>query len=304
MIELVEVSPRDGLQNEAAILSVDAKVALIGRAVAAGVRRIEVASFVNPARVPQMADAEAVIAALRLGADVRTIGLVLNERGAERALATAIGELGLVVPMTDGFAIANQGMAAAECAAMAERVLARAHAAGRPAQVTLAVAFGCPFDGAVEAERVGALARRLSAARLREISLADTIGIARPHEVERLVAMVSDAVRPLPVRVHFHDTHGMGVANSLAAVAAGAVTVDAAIGGTGGCPFAPGAAGNVASEDVVYALGGQLGAVDIDQLVDTAQWLNERLGRSRESAVMRATTASRLRALDDIRRKG
>lgn len=307
MIELAEVSPRDGLQNEAVILPVDAKVALIERAVAAGVRRIEVASFVNPARVPQMADAEAVITALRLGSEVRTIGLVLNERGAERALATAIGELGLVVPMTDGFAIANQGMAAEDCAAMAERVLARAHAAGRPAQVTLAVAFGCPFDGAVEPDRVIAVARRLAAAPSaspREIALADTIGIARPHEVERLVAMVRDAVRPLPVRVHFHDTHGMGVANSLAAVAAGAVTVDAAIGGTGGCPFAPGAAGNVASEDIVYALGGKLGAVDIDQLVDTAQWLNERLGRSRESAVMRATIASRRRASDDIGRQG
>ncbi|WP_422059701.1 hydroxymethylglutaryl-CoA lyase [Sphingopyxis sp.] len=295
MVELVEVSPRDGLQNEAAILSVQAKVALIERAVASGVRRIEVASFVNPSRVPQMADAEAVIENLRLDAAVRTIGLILNDRGAERALATGIGELGLVVPVTDGFAIANQGMSAEDCTAMAVRVLARAHAAGRPAQVTLAVAFGCPFDGAVAQGRVVALARRFAASPLLEVSLADTIGIARPHEVERLVGQVCDAIRPMPVRVHFHDTHGMGVANSIAAVKAGAVTVDAAIGGTGGCPFAPGAAGNVASEDIAYAFGPQRVAVDLNLLVEAARWLNGELGRTRESAVMRATAAAATR---------
>lgn len=296
MIELVEVSPRDGLQNETAILSAATKVALIERAVAAGLRRIEVASFVNPSRVPQMADAEAVIAALRLDPTIRTIGLVLNERGAKRALATNIGEIGLVVPMTDGFAIANQGMSAEGCAAMAERVLAEAQEAGRPAQVTLAVAFGCPFDGAVDPLRVVAMARRLAGSPIREISLADTIGIARPDEAGRLVALVRDAVAPLPVRVHFHDTHGMGVANSVAAAAAGAATIDAAIGGTGGCPFAPGAAGNVASEDIAYAFGDRIaGGIDVDQLVDTGCWLNGKLGKASESAVMRATIAARNR---------
>jgi hydroxymethylglutaryl-CoA lyase len=290
MIELVEVSPRDGLQNEDSILSTDDKVALIARAVAAGARRVEVASFVHPRLVPQMADAEAVVAALPRRAGVRHIGLVLNARGAERALQTGIDELGVVVAATDAFAKANQGRTSAETVAMAEAVLARAAGAGRAAQVTIAVAFGCPFEGAVDPRRVVGIARRLAAAGPTEIALADTIGVARPHEVTGLVAALIAAIAPLPVRVHFHDTRGMGVANVCAAVAAGAVTIDAAIGGTGGCPFAPGAAGNVATEDVLYALDGRMEG-DLNGIVDTAFWLNERLGRARLSAQMRARRA-------------
>ncbi|WP_024354844.1 hydroxymethylglutaryl-CoA lyase [Brevundimonas naejangsanensis] len=287
MIELVEVSARDGLQNEKTILSTADKVQLIEKAIAAGARRLEVASFVNPKLVPQMADAEAVIAALPRRDDVRTIGLVLNERGAGRALATSVDELGIVVAASDVFGTANQGLDVDASLAMAGRVIEQARAAGRDAQVTISVAFGCPLSGAVDPARVVEMARRLAAFGPLEIALADTIGVARPDEVSRLVAAVVEAVRPLPVRVHFHDTRGTGVANAVAAVAAGAVTVDASIGGTGGCPFAPGAAGNVASEDVTYALNGQM-AVDVDALCAAAVWLNEKLQRTRTSAMTRA----------------
>ncbi len=294
MIELVEVSPRDGLQNEPTVLSTDDKVALIRRAEAAGVLRLEVASFVNPRLVPQMADAEAVIAALPARPDRVRIGLVLNLRGAERALATSVDELGAVCTATDAFGMANQGRPSEATVQESCAILALAHARGRRAQATIAVAFGCPFEGAVDPQRVVAIARTLAAAGAREVAIADTIGVARPGEVSRLTALVAAAVRPLPVRVHLHDTRGMGVANVMAAVDAGARTIDAAIGGTGGCPFAPGAAGNVASESVAYALGPRV-AVDGEALLDAAFWLNERLGRTMVSPLMRSRAKSVLR---------
>ncbi len=287
MIELVEVSPRDGLQNEAALLPTADKIALIGMAVDAGVRRIEVASFVNPRRVPQMADAEAVVAGLGPRPGVTTIGLVLNAKGAERALLTGVDEIGLVAVASDAFGIANQGMTRADSIAMVQDVAPRVRAAGRSVQATIAVAFGCPFSGAVPRADVVAMARAIAATGVGEVALADTIGIARPAEVRALVAEVAAAIHPLPVRAHFHDTRGMGVANALAAVDAGAVTIDAAIGGTGGCPFAPGATGNVASEDVVFAFGDRM-ALDLKALVRTGYWLNARLDRAERSALMRA----------------
>lgn len=286
MIELVEVSPRDGLQNEPCTLPTADKIALVERAVAAGVRRLEVASFVHPGKVPQMADAEAVVAGLPRG-DARYIGLVLNRRGALRALETAVDEIGLVCAATDTFGVRNQGLTASASLDMACDVVRFCRDQGRDAQVTIAVAFGCPFEGAVDADKVVAMARRIADAGAIEVAIADTIGVARPEQAERLTQAVAAAIRPLPVRVHFHDTRGMGVANVMAAVRAGAATVDAAIGGTGGCPFAPGSAGNVASEDVAYALGEGVG-LDLDRLVAAARWLDARLGRDRTSAVTRS----------------
>ena len=285
-IELVEVSPRDGLQNEPRVLPTADKIELVRRAIDAGARRLEVASFVHPDKVPQMADAEAVVAGLPPGA-ARYVGLVLNKRGALRALGTAIDEIGVVCAASDTFGMRNQGLDAGQSLDMACDVLRFCQEQGRPAQATIAVAFGCPFEGAIAPGKVVAMARRLADAGAIEIALADTIGIARPAEVGKLATDVAAAIAPLPLRVHFHDTRGMGVANVIAAIRAGAVTVDAAIGGTGGCPFAPGAAGNVASEDVAYALGDALD-LDIAKLVETAGWLNARLGRERTSAVARA----------------
>ena len=289
-VEIVEVGPRDGLQNEKVLVSTADKVELVRRAVAAGARRIEVTSFVNPRRVPQMADAEAVVAALGAVPGVTRIGLVLNERGAERALACGLDQIGAVAVASDPFGIRNQGQTSVESAEVAARIIALAQAAGRPAQVTIATAFGCPFGGEVDPGHVAALARQLAAANPAEIGLADTIGVAVPAQVTRLVAAVRAAIGEIPVRVHFHDTRNTGIANVWAAIEAGARTVDAAIGGLGGCPFAPGAAGNVATEDVVYMLerSGVATGLDLDAVIAAAHWLGTVMGKEMPSMLAKA----------------
>ncbi|MDP3908583.1 hydroxymethylglutaryl-CoA lyase [Novosphingobium sp.] len=279
-VELIEVGPRDGLQNDSVILPTETKVELIRKLIAGGARRLEIASFVNPRRVPQMADAEAVIAGLGVCDAVR-IGLVLNQRGAERAIASGIDELGAVCVASDSFGIRNQGQDSAATVDTALAILRLAAAAGRRAQVTIAVAFGCPFEGEVSADRVIDIARSLAAGNPREIALADTIGVAVPAHVSQLVTAVRQAVAPIPVRAHFHDTRGTGIANVWAAVEAGATMIDSSIGGLGGCPFAPGAAGNVATEDVHYLLsrsGIATGRAAAD-LAATSAWLSGHLGK-------------------------
>jgi hydroxymethylglutaryl-CoA lyase len=289
-ITWVEVSPRDGLQNDPAHLDTATKIALIRRLAHAGARRIEVASFVNPKRVPQMADAEAVIAGIADVAGIEPIGLVLNERGAERALATAVGELGAVAVASDALGIANQGQSAAETVGVAARIVAMARAAGRCAQVTIAASFGCPYEGEVPGARVVGMAAELAEAGPREIALADTIGVANPAHVSRLVRAVEKAVAPLPVRVHFHNTRGTGLANVWAAVEAGASVIDGSLGGVGGCPFAAGAAGNIASEDAVYLLerAGVATGLDLARLIDASHWFAGVLGKELPSMVARA----------------
>ncbi len=289
-IEIVEVGPRDGLQNEAALVSVANKVELIRRCITAGARRIEVASFVNPRKVPQMADAEAVVERLGQVAGVTRIGLVLNQRGAARALACGIDQLGAVAAASDTFGMRNQGQDSAQSVAEAQRVIALAKAAGRSAQVTIATAFGCPFQGEIDPAHVVAMARRLAEAGPSEIALADTIGVAVPAEVTALIGAVRAAIAPLPVRVHFHDTRNTGIANVWAAVAAGAVTVDAALGGLGGCPFAPGAAGNVGTEDVAYLLqrSGIETGLDLPQLLEASHWLAGVMGKPLPASLARA----------------
>ena len=252
-VTILEVSPRDGLQNEKVAFSTDQKLELVGRAIAAGARRIEVASFVHPGKVPQMADAEAVVAGLPRGA-ARYIGLVLNKRGALRALATAIDEIGIVCAASDSFGMRNQGLDAAQSLQMACDVLRLCREHDRAAQVTIAVAFGCPFEGAVDAGKVVDMARRLAAAGPTEVAIADTIGVGIPPQVTDLLGRLREAVPHIPARVHFHDTRHTGVANAWAAWQAGADVIDASMAGLGGCPFAPNATGNVATEDVVYML--------------------------------------------------
>lgn len=289
-VELVEVGPRDGLQNESALVSTADKVALIRRCVAAGARRIEVASFVNPRKVPQMADAEAVVDLLGEVEGVTRIGLVLNLRGAERALACGIDQLGAVAVASDSFGIRNQGQTSAQSVEEATKIVATARAAGRSAQVTIATAFGCPFEGVVDPAHVVAMARALAQAGPVEVALADTIGVAVPAEVTALVSAVRAAVASLPVRVHFHDTRNTGLANVWAAVEAGAATVDASLGGLGGCPFAPGAAGNVGTEDVAYLLSrsGVETGLDLATLITASQWLAGVMGKALPASVSRA----------------
>jgi hydroxymethylglutaryl-CoA lyase len=290
-IEFIEVGPRDGLQNEKELVSTADKLGLIQRALDAGVKRIEVASFVNPKRVPQMADAEEVCAGLPPRDDVTYIGLVLNARGAERAIATGrIDELGAVAVATDGFAIANQGQSSAETVETCKTIINMAKAAGLSGQATISAAFGCPFDGEVAEDRVVAMAQAIAKAGPVEIALADTIGVANPAHVKRLVSRVKTLIDPLPVRVHFHNTRGTGLANVWAAIEAGATRVDAAIGGLGGCPFAPGAAGNVCSEDVIYMLdrAGIETGMDLQKLIETNHWLSAIMGRSLPGMVAKA----------------
>lgn len=289
-VEIVEVGPRDGLQNEPTCVSTADKIILVERAITAGVRRIEVASFVNPRRVPQMADAEAVIAALPRCPDVTYIGLVLNQRGVERALATSIDELGAVCVASDGLGIRNQGQESQASLDVACDVVRMAHSHGRSAQVTIAAAFGCPFDGEVAMDRVVAMAKAAAASGAREVALADTIGVAVPQDVEKLVARTVQAIAPVPVRAHFHNTRNTGLGNVWAAINAGASTIDASIGGLGGCPFAPGAAGNVATEDVAYMLdrSGVATGLDLAQLIEAASWLSIVMGKQLPGLVSRA----------------
>ena len=289
-IEIVEVAPRDGLQNESRLFSVSQKVTLIKHAAATGAKRIEIASFVRADRVPQMADAEAVIAALDLPDDVVTIGLVLNLRGAERALATAVKEIGAVAVASNSFAERNQGQTARESAEVAAAVIARAREEGRRAQATIAAAFGCPFEGVVPPERVVRMATRMAEAGPVEVALADTIGVAVPDEVAALVTQVRAAIAPLPVRVHLHNTRGSGIANAWAAFGAGAATLDASLGGIGGCPFAPAATGNIATEDLVYLLDRSrvTSGFDLDRTIAASQWLAGEMARPLPGLVSRA----------------
>ena len=289
-IEIVEVGPRDGLQNEAQLVSTADKVELIRRCISAGTRRIEVASFVNPRKVPQMADAEAVVEQLGQVSGVTRIGLVLNLRGAERALACGIDQLGAVAVASDAFGIRNQGQDSAKSVEEAQRIIALAKDAGRSAQVTIATAFGCPFQGEVDPAHVVAMAGQLAQAGPAEIALADTIGVAVPAAVTALVSAVRAAIAPLPVRVHFHDTRNTGIANVWAAVEAGAETVDAALGGLGGCPFAPGAAGNVGTEDVAYMLERSdiATGLDLSRLLAASHWLAGVMGKPLPASLARA----------------
>jgi hydroxymethylglutaryl-CoA lyase len=289
-VEIVEVGPRDGLQSEPDVLPTEVKVELVRRLVDAGVRRVEVASFVNPKRVPQMADAEAVLAALPSRPGVQYVGLVLNRKGFDRAAAAGCTEIGMVTAATDTFAQRNQGASIEETVRAWEEIAPLAHAAKIRAQVTISVAFGCPFEGEVPPERIVTLAKRLAQSQPVEIAIADTIGVAVPTQVTALVEQLRAALKELPIRCHFHNTRNTAVANGYAAVQAGVRTLDASVGGIGGCPFAPNATGNVATEDLLYMLSraGYQTGLDLDRMIDTARWLQEQRGRPVPGMVAKA----------------
>jgi hydroxymethylglutaryl-CoA lyase len=287
-VEIVEVGPRDGLQSEARVLPTDRKVEFVRRLVAAGLRRIEVASFVNPKRVPQMADAEAVLAAL--GTPNRFIGLVLNRKGFDRARAAGCSEVGMVIAATESFSQRNQGLSIDAGIAAWREIAGAAHEAGMRAQVTISTAFGCPFEGEVPVPRVLALAERLAESAPDEIAVADTIGVAAPTHVTELVGALRAALPGVPLRAHFHNTRNTGLANAYAAVEAGVRTLDASCGGIGGCPFAPAATGNIPTEDLVYMLqrmGVETG-IDLPALLDTSRWLQDALEHPVPGMVVKA----------------
>ena len=283
-VEIVEVSPRDGLQAEDVLLDTATKLALIERAVAAGVRRIEVCSFVNPKRVPQMADAEAVLAGLPGGPardDVTYIGLVLNRRGFERAADAGMREINAVVVATDTFAERNQGTTSAGTIEAFADIAARAVDAGIRPTVTVSAAFGCPYEGEVPTERVVEVVRQVAAAGAAEIALADTIGVAVPSDVTARIEAVRPALGDAALRAHFHNTRNTGIANAYAAVEAGVTALDASLGGIGGCPFAPNATGNIPTEDLAYMLDrmGVATGLDLAALTTIVPWIEDQLGK-------------------------
>jgi hydroxymethylglutaryl-CoA lyase len=290
-IEIVEVGPRDGLQNEAAVLDPAAKLELIRRLETCGARRIEAVSFVNERRVPQMAGAEAIMAELPRQPGRSRIGLVLNERGWDRALAAKVDEANVVVCATDEFGIRNQGApVAAQMQALATIAARQRAEGGPPISVTLSVSFGCPFAGEVSEAQVVALAREAGALGVAEIALADTIGVADPWTVRRRIEAVREAAPQARLRMHFHDTRNTGLANAAASVEAGVSVLDASCGGLGGCPFAPNATGNIATEDLVYMLSraGYETGYDLAGLIETGRWIGEKIGRTTGSALSRA----------------
>lgn len=291
-VQVVEVSARDGLQNDSARLSTDQKVELIERCARAGLRRAEVASFVSPKLVPQMADGEAVVAGVRraVSGPASWIGLVLNTRGFHRAAAAGVDEVNCVVGVSDAFSSANQGMSTQQAIDVVAEVAPLARAAGIVPTATLSVAFGCPFTGEVPVSEVSRVAEAVAGTGVAELAIADTIGVGIPRDVGQRVSAVRQVIGDLPLRAHFHNTRNTGYANALAAAEAGVRVLDASLGGIGGCPFAPLATGNIATEDLLYALhrSGFDTGVDPAGVIEASQWLAGLLGRELPAFLPRA----------------
>jgi hydroxymethylglutaryl-CoA lyase/(R)-citramalyl-CoA lyase len=277
-VTICDVGPRDGLQNDPTLLDPPTRAELCRRLVDAGLPFVEAVSFVNDKRVPKMAGAETVWSALPADRLDRFAALVLNEKGYDRALACGVGNVHYAIPVTDAFALRNQGTTVEAGLALVERLVQRAHADRVRLDVTLAVAFGCPFDGPVPTANVLRLVERIASYGPDGIGLADTIGVAVPRQVRELVQGTSQLFTGV-VSAHFHNTRNTGYANALAAVESGCTTLDASVAGIGGCPFAPRATGNIATEDLVYLLhhSGYETGIDLPALIEVGRWLEERL---------------------------
>lgn len=286
-LEIIEVSPRDGIQNEKTLLTTAQKLDLISRAASSGLRRMEVTSFVNPKRVPQMADADAVAQGLPPG--IRSIGLTLNARGFDRAVSAGLDEANFVVVASDTFNLKNQGVPTMDSVTAFGAVRATAPAS-IAVGVTIGAAFGCPFEGEVPLARLLQVVEACMAHHPFELALADTIGVATPRDITERISAVRRAFPDVPLRLHLHNTRNTGIANAWAGIEAGVRSLDASLGGTGGCPFAPRATGNIATEDLVYILdrSGIETGVDLDAAIRAAEWLETQLGHSVPGQVMKA----------------
>jgi hydroxymethylglutaryl-CoA lyase len=290
-VEIVDVGPRDGLQNLPDPVPTELKLELIGRLIDAGVRSMEACSFVNPAKVPQMGDADAVMAGVPRHHGARYLGLVLNERGLDRAISAGVDEVVSVVVCSNTFSQRNQGTTITEALEVHHRIGERANAAGMAHSVVMSAAFGCPFEGDVPVDRVARIAIGCASSGPTRVTLADTIGVGVPTQVHELVRAVRDSIgEDVPLGAHFHNTRNTGYANAYAALEVGIRSFDASLGGVGGCPFAPRATGNIATEDLVYQLH-QMGfdtGIDLESLIDTSNWLAEHLGAAVAGLVAKA----------------
>ncbi len=287
-VEIVDVGPRDGLQNEDKTLTSKTRAELCNRLAEAGLRRIEAASFVNPKRVPQMAGAEEVMTSIRRNPDTIYAGLILNERGYERAIEAGVDEVRYAFPVTETFASKNQNTTVEDATGLAGRLVERSRLDGVRVSITLSAAFGCPFEGRVAPDHVLKIAAQVAESQPDEIILADTIGVGVPTQVRELVEGV--AKHGSTTGCHFHDTRNTGIANAVAAIESGATVLDASVGGTGGCPFAPRATGNISTEDLVYTLHG-MGhetGIDLSKLIEVASWLSDQLGKELPGQVYKA----------------
>ena len=289
-VSIIDVGPRDGLQGEPEILPTATKIEFIRRAVDAGIQRLEVTSFVHPKRVPQMADAEAVIAGLPRREGVIYIGLVLNRKGFDRAQATGIHEIGMAVVASDTYNQRNQGVPTAESVKAWLEIARAAKAAGIRANVMISSAFGCPFEGEVPLRRVLELVEQVMEGSPVDLGIADSIGVAVPSQVRDLVSAVRAKAPGIPIRCHFHNTRNTGIANAQAALDAGVDSLDSSIGGIGGCPFAPAATGNIPTDDLLYMLdrSGVRTGVSLERIIATSQWLAEQLGRGTPAMLPKA----------------
>lgn len=279
-VSIIEVGPRDGLQSEPEILSTESKLEFIGRAIDAGIRRMEVTSFVHPKRVPQMADAEDVIRGLPKRDDFTAIGLVLNKRGFDRARAVQIDEIGMAVIATETYNQRNNGTSIDGSVQAWLEMAAEAKKAGMRANVMISSAFGCPFEGEVPLQNVLDIVKRVLEEEPVELGFADSIGVGVPAQVTEMMGAVKEIAPDMPIRFHFHNTRNTGIANAQAAISAGVDSLDASIGGIGGCPFAPAATGNIATDDLLYLLdrSGVETGVSLDKIIETSLWLDEQLG--------------------------
>ena len=289
-VEIVDVGPRDGIQSQPTLLDTDTKIEFINRLIDAGLRRIEVASFVNPKRVPQMADVDEVVARLPARDDVAYIGLVLNQRGFERAVASGLSQINCTTVASETFCQKNQGASVEQMTALIRELVAESKQQNIFFGVTIGASFGCPFEGEMDPHHVATMAAELAAMGVDEIAFADTIGVAVPSDITRLISLAKRDVGDTPLRIHLHNTRNTGVANAYAAIEAGVRIIDASCGGVGGCPFAPGATGNVGTEDVLYLLNrmGFETGISIEKIIETAKWLEGPLGAAMPAMVSRA----------------
>jgi hydroxymethylglutaryl-CoA lyase len=288
-MKIVEVGPRDGLQNESKIVATHDKVSYIELLVESGLSRIEAVSFVRPDRVPQMADAEAVMAAVPRHSTVSYIGLVMNQRGLDRAIAAGVNEANIVVVATETFSQRNQGMSVKSALHGLGAMTNRASKAGLSVSVTIGAAFGCPFEGEVATDQVTNIIRAVSQLEVNEIALADTIGVGTPTDVKRLVTATME-ITDQPVRLHLHNTRNTGYANAFAALELGVSSLDSSSGGIGGCPFSPSATGNVATEDLNYLLerGGSPTGLNFELLIEASHFITDKLNIATPALLGRA----------------